>query len=110
MRFDMTTASEQFLHDATTKTADLRHRAVIQKNIASYDAAVARGKARYADWQNARSHAAAIKWETVNHLDRYLEQFERNVLENGGHVFWAETAEDARMRVLQLARQHGVEK
>jgi len=106
----MTTASEQFLRDAATKTADLRHRAVIQKNIGSYDAAVTRGKSRYADWQNARSRAAAIKWETINHLDRYLEQFERNVLENGGHVFWAETAVDAREHVLLLARRHGVRK
>jgi L-lactate dehydrogenase complex protein LldF len=32
------------------------------------------------------------------------------VLANGGHVFWAETAEDARAHILQLARQHGVEK
>jgi L-lactate dehydrogenase complex protein LldF len=107
----MTTPTlDQFKHDATEKTADLRHRAVIQKAIATYDAAVARGRLRFADWQNARSHAAAIKWETINHLDRYLEQFERNVLANGGHVFWAETAEDARAHVLQLARQHGVEK
>ena len=105
-----TNALEQFTRDATAKTADLRHRAVIQKNIASYDAAVARGKARFADWQNARSHAAAVKWETINHLDRYLEQFESNVLANGGHVFWAETAEDARAHILQLARRHGVHK
>jgi L-lactate dehydrogenase complex protein LldF len=107
----MTTPTlEQFKRNATEKTADLRHRAVIQKAIATYDAAVARGRLRFADWQNARSHAAAIKWETINHLDQYLEQFERNVLANGGHVFWAETAEDARAHVLQLARQHGVEK
>ncbi len=105
-----TTAFEQFKRAAAEKTADLRHRGVIQKAIATYDAAVARGRLRFADWQNARSHAAAIKWETINHLDRYLEQFESNVLANGGHVFWAETAEDARAHVLQLARQHGVEK
>jgi L-lactate dehydrogenase complex protein LldF len=104
------TAFEQFKHDAAEKTADLRHRAVIQKAIVTYDAAVARGRLRFADWQNARSHAAAIKWETINHLDRYLEQFERNVLANGGHVFWAETAEDACAHILQLARQHRVEK
>jgi L-lactate dehydrogenase complex protein LldF len=105
-----TTTLDQFKRDAAEKTADLHHRAVIQKAIATYDAAVARGRLRFADWQNARSHAAAIKWETINHLDRYLEQFERSVLANGGHVFWAETAEDARAHILQLARQHGVEK
>ena len=107
----MTTPTlEKFNHDATVKTADLHHRAVIQKAIATYDTAVARGRLRFADWQNARSRAAAIKWETINHLDRYLEEFERNVLANGGHVFWAKTAEDARAHVLQLARQHKVEK
>ncbi len=107
----MTTPTlEKFNHDATVKTADLHHRAVIQKAITTYDVAVARGRLRFADWQNARSRAAAIKWETINHLDQYLEEFERNVLANGGHVFWAETAEDARAHVLQLARRHKVEK
>jgi L-lactate dehydrogenase complex protein LldF len=107
----MTTAARlQFEHDAAVKAADLRHRAVIQKNIGTYDVAVAKGRTRFADWQNARSHAAAIKWEAINHLDRYLEQFEQNVLANGGHVFWAETAEDARTHVLELARRHGVQK
>jgi L-lactate dehydrogenase complex protein LldF len=106
----MTSNAQQFLEAAAVKAADLRHRGVIQKAISTYDAAVARGKARFADWQNARSHAAAIKWETINHLDRYLEQFERNVLANGGHVFWAETAEDARQHILALARRHGVQK
>jgi L-lactate dehydrogenase complex protein LldF len=105
-----TTTFERFQRDATVKTADLHHRAVVQKNIATYDAAVAKGKTRFADWQNARAHAAVIKWETLNHLERYLEQFESNVLANGGHVFWAETAADARAHILQLARRHGVQK
>ena len=106
----MMTTLGQFSHDAAVKTADLHHRAVIQKAINTYEAAVARGRLRFADWQNARSHAAAIKWETINHLDHYLEKFERNVLANGGYVFWAETAEDARGHIRQLARRHDVQK
>jgi L-lactate dehydrogenase complex protein LldF len=106
----MTPTAKEFSKAAAVKAADLRHRAVIQKAISTYDAAVARGQARFADWPNARSHAAAIKWETINHLDRYLEQFERNVLANGGQVFWAETAEDARQHILTLARRHQVQK
>ena len=103
-------AAQQFTAAAAAKATDLRHRGIIQKNIASYDVAVTRGKSRFADWQNGRSHAAAIKWETINHLDRYLEEFERNVLANGGHVHWAADAEQARQIVLTLARQHGVRK
>ena len=106
----MNSPGRLFRSAATAKARDLDHRAVIQKNIGTYNAAVAKGKARFADWQNARSLAAQIKWETINHLDQYLEEFERKVEENGGHVFWAETAEDARQYVLGLARRHNVRK
>jgi L-lactate dehydrogenase complex protein LldF len=111
------TAAQQFRRDATTKAADPRHRAVLEKNIATYDDAVALGKTRYATgpegfrgWENARSLAAQAKWEAVNHLDQYLEQFERIVVENGGRVFWAETAEDACRYIVELARRDGVQK
>jgi L-lactate dehydrogenase complex protein LldF len=104
------TAAQQFRRAATAKVADPKHRAVLENNIVTYDAAVALGKTRYADWENARSRAAQIKWEAVNHLDRYLEQFERAVGENGGRVFWAETAEDARRYIVELAQRHGVQK
>ena len=106
----MTVTAEQFRRDAARKAADAHHRDVLQKAIATYDAAVAKGKARFADWQNARARAAAVKWETVNHLDRYLEEFECHVIENGGQVFWAETAADARRYVLNLARRRRVQK
>jgi L-lactate dehydrogenase complex protein LldF len=106
----MTPTAQQFQAAATAKATDLRHRAIVQKNIATYHAAVARGKARFADWQNARSRVAALKWETINHLDRYLEQFEQNVTANGGHVHWAETAADARQFVIELAQRRNVRK
>ena len=49
-----------------------------------------------------------IKCEAVNHLDRYLEEFEQHVKERGGHVFWAENAEEARRYILDLAASRGV--
>jgi len=106
----MTSSAIQFKRAAAVKAVDLHHRAVIQKTIGTYHAAVALGKTRFADWQNARAHAAQIKWETINHLDRYLEQFERKVIENGGRVFRAETAEDARRYIVELARRRGARK
>jgi len=95
---------------AAAKAFDLRHRATIAKNTGAYHAAVARGKARYANWGAARARAARVKWEVANHLDQYLEQFERNVLANGGHVHWAETGADAARIVVELARQRNVRK
>ena len=75
----MTAQARQFLKDAAAKTADRRHRAVLQKTIGTYSTKVAEGKQRFASWENARSRAAAIKWDAINHLADYLELFERKV-------------------------------
>jgi L-lactate dehydrogenase complex protein LldF len=104
------TPADAFAAAAAAKAIDLRHRAVIDKTTGTYHAAVARGKARYADWLAARERAARVKWETINHLDRYLEQFERNVLANGGQVHWAETGAEATQYIVELARRRGVRK
>ena len=104
----MSAAAEQFLRQAAEKSADLTHRQTIRRAIDSYDAAFARGRSRFADWQAARQRCYEIKWEAVNHLDRYLLQFEEKVIARGGHVYWAATAEDARNYVVRLAQQRGV--
>jgi L-lactate dehydrogenase complex protein LldF len=104
------TPSQQFFRAATAKAGDLQHRAIVQRNTGIYHAAVARGKARWADWQNARSMAAKIKSDAMANLDRYLEEFERNMLANGGHVHWADTAADAQRIVLELCRRRGIRK
>ena len=102
------TPAQDFLRRATEKSADLVHRNTIQRNIDSYDAAVTRGKSRFADWEAARARCSEIKAEAIEHLDTYLEQFEAKIQGRGGHVFWAETAEDARAYVAQLAKNRGV--
>ncbi len=102
------TEAQDFLRNATTKSADLVHRQILRRGIDHYDAAVSGGRSRFLDWQAAREKSQSIKREAVNHLDRYLEEFERQVKERGGHVFWAENAEDARRYILELAVNRGV--
>jgi L-lactate dehydrogenase complex protein LldF len=99
-----------FLHDAEIKTRDLRHRAIIHKATVTHEVAVHKSRTRFVDWEDARTQAALIKWDALNLLDKYLEQFEANVLKRGGHVFWAETGEQVRDYVLDLCRQKGVKK
>jgi L-lactate dehydrogenase complex protein LldF len=104
----MSSPAQEFLRNAATKSADLRHRQILRTSIDTYNTAVARGKTRFVDWEAARSKAQAIKWEAVNHLDKYLVQFEARVKERGGHVFWAENGEQARKYILDLATARGV--
>jgi L-lactate dehydrogenase complex protein LldF len=104
----MSSAGEQFLRNATEKSGDLRHRSLIRHAIDQYSGSVVRGRARFLDWEEARQRSHEIKWEAINHLDRYLLEFEKNVKARGGHVFWAETAEDARKYIADLATQRKV--
>src|SRR5262249_22335443 len=102
------TPAQRFLRDAATKSADLMHREIIAKNMESYDAAHLRGRGRFKDWEAVRDRCQAIKREAVNHLDQYLLQFESKVISRGGHVFWAEDAEQACAYICDLARRNGV--
>ena len=87
--------ARRFLLDAAIKSADLVHREIIRRNMESYDAAHLRGRGRFKDWDAARHRCQEIKRDAINHLDRYLLQFEQNVIARGGHVFWAATSEEA---------------
>ena len=102
------TAAQQFLRDAATKSTDLVHRELIRKNMDSYDAAHMRGRARIKNWEAARRKCQEIKREAINNLDKYLLQFEKKVLERGGHVFWAANGDEACAYIKDLAVSRGV--
>jgi L-lactate dehydrogenase complex protein LldF len=102
------TAAQRFLQDAALKSADLVHREIIQRGMDSYDSAHLKGRARIKDWEAARQKCQEIKREAINHLDRYLLQFEEKVISRGGHVFWAANAEEACTYVKNLATRLGV--
>lgn len=103
-----TAAAQRFLHDSAEKAADLTHRDLIRRGMESYDAAFLKGRARIKDWEAARQKCQEIKREAINHLDRYLLQFEERVTERGGHVFWAANGEEACTYVKNLAVRLGV--
>ena len=52
-----------------------------------------------------RDNAKAIKDHVLGQLDHYLEAYERQVIASGGHVHWAESAEDARRIILDICRK-----
>lgn len=104
----MNRAAAAFHQQAKEKVADPAHRKTIRWAIDTYEGSVAKGKTRFADFEAARQRCYEIKWEAVNHLDRHLEEFEANVLQRGGHVFWAADSQQACDYVLELARERGV--
>ena len=64
-------------------------------------------KATMPDWEELREAGRAVKEEALANLDGLLEEFERNVVANGGTVHWARTGEEACAIVAELARERG---
>lgn len=62
------------------------------------------------DFQAYRTQAHKIKQHTIENLDYYLEQFERNVTANGGKVVWARDADEAVAFVRQICQEKGVKR
>jgi L-lactate dehydrogenase complex protein LldF len=100
----MSTPAAQFNEDARRLTADLRHRATIQTAMSKYEVVRDQRKALFQDWQGARRLAAETKWEAINHLDRHLADFVRNLEARGTKVHWASTAEQARQIIVGIVR------
>jgi L-lactate dehydrogenase complex protein LldF len=103
----MIAAARQFNRDARRLSADLRHRSLIQTALGKYEVKRDEMKARFQDWEGARQLAAETKWEAVNHLDRYLDQFARNLEARGTKVHWASTAQQARDLILGILKARG---
>ncbi len=62
---------------------------------------------RLPEFDDLRDASRDIKNHTLEHLDWYLERFERKAREAGGHVHWARTPAEARQIVLDICRRLG---
>lgn len=101
----MTDTKATFLAKSKVKAGDLEHKRKLSFNINKYLETVVKGKQQYSDLDLARKRAKNIKWKTIEHLDKYLEQFETNFTERGGKVIWAENADEALKAVLEICRE-----
>jgi L-lactate dehydrogenase complex protein LldF len=59
------------------------------------------------DYQELRAQANAVKKHTIENLDYYLEEFERNVEAHGGKVVYAKDGTEVADFVLALAKDRG---
>ena len=62
------------------------------------------------DYQELRTQANAVKKHTIENLDYYLEEFERNVEAHGGKVVYAKDGTEVADFVLALAKERGAKR
>jgi L-lactate dehydrogenase complex protein LldF len=59
------------------------------------------------DWQQLREAGSQIRTHTMENLDFYLEEFERNCTKAGGVVHWARDGAEAKRIVTELVKASG---
>jgi len=106
----MSEESKKFIKAAEKKAFDKNHRKIIQFNISRYDAAVPKGKLQYANLELAKQRTASIKHKAIENLDTLLIEFERNFVNKGGKVIWAQDQEEAIFQILTIVKKHNAKK
>lgn len=101
----MTDTAASFIAKSTIKAADLEHRRKINFNIGKYNAVVPIGKQQFTNVMDARERAKNTKWEAIEHLDRYLLEFEKKITTRGARVVWAQDTEQALAEIGKICKE-----
>lgn len=65
---------------------------------------------QFSDLETARQRAAHIRWKSIEYCDKYLIEFEANVIKQGGKVLWALNAEQAQKEILSVLKNSTLKK
>src|SRR5699024_7193977 len=76
-----------------------------QDGLRSKKTAITEGDDAIGDWEEWRNAGEEIPRHTLENLDYYLDQLSENFAKRGGHVFFAETAEEANAYIQQVAKE-----
>ena len=96
-------SSETFKENARAALTDVHLRGALKIATTLFGERRKQAAASLPNWEDLRSQASAIKDEVLLHLDRYLEEFERNAESRGVKVHWARDAAEANSIICRLA-------
>src|SRR3954468_6814660 len=106
----MQVASMHFKSRVGAKLADVKLQAALKKLQGNFVKGRADRIAELDNFEDIRTHAAAIRDRALANLDVYLEEFEKNATARGAVVHWAETTADVNRIVCELAAKYDVKK
>ncbi len=94
---------------ARTALADTQLRSNLAHATATIRAKREAVVAEVEDWEELRLAGAAIKDNTLRHLEEHLVRLETSLVARGATVHWARDADEACAVVAAVARSHGVD-
>ena len=81
---------------------------IMRKAVANAQERIGANRQKMVDelghWDEWRDRASQIRDHVLSNLDAYLYQLTEKVTENGGHVYFAKTKEEATRYILQVAQ------
>lgn len=84
---------------------DLKHRKTINLNILRNDESVKKGKLCYRNMELAKQQAFWLNKKVVANLADYLEEFEKNAINNGIDVIWARDGYEAVSQIIDALKE-----
>jgi L-lactate dehydrogenase complex protein LldF len=103
----MESTAHAFKDNARAAVADPQLKRALAHVKEGFIAKRAKAAAKLPEFEALRDVARDIKNHTLEHLDVYLEHYERKVSETGGQVHWCPSAEDARRTILEICQAAG---
>ena len=103
----MQVTSPAFKENAAKALADVTLQKALKNVETGFIAKRAAAAAALPEFEALRDAARDLKNHVLAHLDLYLEAYEKKVVAAGGHVHWAESAEDARRIVTDICKRLG---
>lgn len=100
-------SSKNFKANARAAMADTNLQKAMRSTGTGFVGKRAIARAGVPEFDDIRDSARDLKDHVLEHLDLYLERYEEKVTAAGGHVHWAETAEDMQRIVLDICRKVG---
>lgn len=97
-------SSRSFPANAHKAMENVSLRAALAKLKQGFRINRAQSAAQLPEFEALRDTAKALKDHTLEHLDYYLDYFERQVIARGGQVHWCRDAAEARNAILEICR------
>src|SRR5258706_634002 len=106
----MKNKANDFVHSATIGINDIAmHTAVYEGTGRSTEARIV-SMADTTDADALRQQGRGARLRGLHNLPEMLEMLESRLTERGAHVLWAADAQECNQHVLNIAREHGVQK
>lgn len=90
------------------------HDQIMQKAVANAQETIGRNRQKMVDelghWEDWRDRAAQIRDHVLANLDAYLYQLSEKIEQHGGHVFFAQTKEEASQYIFNIAKEKKAKK